>query len=271
MASGELPLAGELAIVTGASRGIGRATAIKLAEAGAVVAGTGTNPDSVKAIEEMLEPFGGFAERINFLQPHSDKFYEDWLEDVIATAEGRMDAIEETAGKLSVKYLVNNAGHNEDGLFIRLEDDNWRNVMETNVFGPRALTKAVAKKMMRAKDGSIVWVSSIAAKGHSGQANYAASKAAVEATSVTIAEELGGRGIKSNVVAPGYVDTDMTRALPDSAIQAFLERIPLGRALTPEEVADQIYDVLTGDENGQIIPVDGGISPDSRGPVEPGQ
>jgi 3-oxoacyl-[acyl-carrier protein] reductase len=268
MSSMEKPLAGELAIVTGASRGIGRATALKLAEAGAIVAGTGRTIDSRSAIDEMLEPYNGFGEALNFSEDYVDGFYSDWLDSVLEQAQERIGDVENAAGKLSVKYLVNNAGTNEDGVFVRLTEDNWRNVLQANVIGPVLLTTQVAKRMMKAKDGSIVWVSSIAAKGHYGQANYSASKAAVEAISNTIPAELSGRNIRSNVIAPGFVDTDMTSALSDSDVQAYMKRIPLGRALTTEEVATEIYNVLTGNENGQIIPVDGGVSPNSRGPIQ---
>jgi 3-oxoacyl-[acyl-carrier protein] reductase len=209
-------LADEVALVTGSSRGIGRAIAEQLARAGATVIGTATTPAGAEAISARLGELGARGRGAVFD-----------VRDAAAT-EGLIDGINAEFGKLSI--LVNNAGITRDTLALRMKDDDWAAVVDTNLSGVFRLSRAVMRGMMKAKHGRIVNITSVVgAVGNAGQANYAAAKAGVVGLTKALAREVGSRGITVNCVAPGFIDTDMTRALSEQQTQALLAQIPLGR------------------------------------------
>ena len=217
-------LAGEVALVTGASRGIGAAILEALARCGATVVGTATSEAGAQAITERIAQLNA-AGRGAVLDVRD-----------AARAEALVDAVASEYGKLSV--LVNNAGITRDTLAMRLKDDDWAVVLDTNLSAAFRLIRGALRGMMKAKHGRIVNISSVvAASGNAGQANYAAAKAGLEGMSRALAREVGSRGICVNCIAPGFVDTDMTRKLSDVQAQALLAQIPLGRLGRPEEVA----------------------------------
>jgi 3-oxoacyl-[acyl-carrier protein] reductase len=217
-------LSGEVALVTGASRGIGRAILAELARAGACVVGTATSQAGADAITAQLSELGGRggAAVLDVRQgAHIDPVVE---------------AVVQSYGKLSV--LVNNAGVTSDTLAIRMRDEQWNEVIDTNLSGAFRISRSVIRGMMKAKHGRIINISSVVgSSGNAGQANYAAAKAGLEGMTRALARELGGRGITVNCVAPGFVDTDMTRALTTVQAQAMLAQIPLGRLGQAEEIA----------------------------------
>ncbi len=197
-------LADEVALVTGASRGIGRAIAEQLARAGATVIGTATSTGGAEGISTRLAELGARGRGVVF--------------DVrdAAAAEGLVDSVSKEFGKLSV--LVNNAGITRDTLALRMKDEDWAAVLDTNLSGVFRLSRAVMRGMMKAKHGRIINVTSVVgASGNAGQANYAAAKAGVVGMSKALAREVGSRGITVNCVAPGFIDTDMTRSLERTA------------------------------------------------------
>jgi 3-oxoacyl-[acyl-carrier protein] reductase len=234
-------LEGKTALVTGAARGIGRAIAIELGRAGAsVVVGFRSGKDEAEAIADEL---GGRA-------VHAD----------VADPDGARALVEE-AGDLDI--LVNNAGLTRDGLLARMSDDDWRTVIETNLSSVFYTCRAASRGMMRRRGGAIVNVSSIVGvHGNWGQTNYAASKAGIIGFTKSLARELGSRNVRANVVAPGYVKTRLTEALPDDATQAMLSNTPLGRLGDPEDVAGTVR-FLCSDEasfiTGEVLLVDGGL------------
>jgi len=209
-------LAGEVALVTGASRGIGRAIADQLARAGAVVIGTATSEAGAQGIDARLAEFGASGRGAVY--------------DVRDAAAGDtlIDAITEEHGKLSI--LVNNAGITRDTLAMRMKDEDWAAVLDTNLGGVFRLSRGVLRGMMKAKHGRIINITSVVgASGNAGQANYAAAKAGVAGLTRALAREVGSRGITVNCIAPGFIDTDMTRALNEQQTQGLLAQIPLGR------------------------------------------
>ena len=209
-------LADEVALVTGASRGIGRAIAEQLARAGAIVVGTATSEAGAQGISTRLGELGARGRGVVF--------------DVrdAAAAEGLVESVSKEFGKLSV--LVNNAGITRDTLALRMKDDDWAAVLDTNLSGVFRLSRAVMRGMMKAKHGRIINITSVVgASGNAGQANYAAAKAGVVGMTKALAREVGSRGITVNCVAPGFIDTDMTRSLSEQQTQALLSQIPLGR------------------------------------------
>jgi 3-oxoacyl-[acyl-carrier protein] reductase len=209
-------LADEVALVTGASRGIGRAIAEQLARAGAIVVGTATSEAGAQGISTRLGELGARGHGVVF--------------DVrdAAAAEGLVENVSKEFGKLSV--LVNNAGITRDTLVLRMKDDDWAAVLDTNLSGVFRLSRAVMRGMMKAKHGRIINITSVVgASGNAGQANYAAAKAGVVGMTKALAREVGSRGITVNCVAPGFIDTDMTRSLSEQQTQALLTQIPLGR------------------------------------------
>jgi 3-oxoacyl-[acyl-carrier protein] reductase len=217
-------LAGEVALVTGASRGIGKAIAQALARAGARVVGTATGEAGAQAISEQLAVHAAPGRGV-VLDVRDAASIEPLVDD-IATREG----------KLSI--LVNNAGITRDMLALRLKDEDWAAVLDTNLSAVFRLSRAVLRGMMRAKAGRIINITSVVgATGNAGQANYAAAKAGVVGMTKALAREVGSRGITVNCVAPGFIDTDMTRALTEQQTQALLATIPLGRLGQPDDIA----------------------------------
>jgi len=216
-------LADEVALVTGASRGIGRAIAEQLARAGAIVVGTATSEAGAQGISTRLGELGARGRGVVF--------------DVrdAAAAEGLAENVSKEFGKLSV--LVNNAGITRDTLALRMKDDDWAAVLDTNLSGVFRLSRAVMRGMMKAKHGRIINITSVVgASGNAGQANYAAAKAGVVGLTKALAREVGSRGITVNCVAPGFIDTDMTRSLSEQQTQALLTQIPLGRLGQAEDI-----------------------------------
>ena len=234
-------LEGKQALVTGASKGIGRAIAAELARAGAdVVVGYRSGAEEAEALA--LE-IGGRAVQADVSSP-----------------EGAARLVEE-AGDLDI--LVNNAGLTRDGLLARMPDDDWRTVIETNLSSVFYTCRAVCRPMMKKRAGSIVNVSSIVGvHGNWGQTNYAASKAGIIGFTKSLARELGSRGVRANVVAPGYIRTRLTDVLPEEATSAMLGNTPLGRLGEPEDVAGAVR-FLCSDEasfiTGDVLLVDGGL------------
>ena len=234
-------LEGKLALVTGGSRGIGRAIALELGRAGAeVVVGYRTGREEAEAVASEI---GGRA-----------------VEADVSDA-GSAKALVEAAGDLDV--LVNNAGLTRDGLLVRMSDDDWRTVIDTNLSSVFYTCRAAARPMMRKRAGSIVNVSSIVGvHGNWGQTNYAASKAGIIGFTKSLARELGSRNVRANVVAPGYVKTQLTDVLPEEATTAMLTNTPLGRLGDPEDVAGAVR-FLCSDAaafvTGDVLLVDGGL------------
>jgi 3-oxoacyl-[acyl-carrier protein] reductase len=234
-------LEGRSALVTGASKGIGRAIAEELARAGAsVVVGYRSGREEAEALAKEI---GGRA-----------------IEADVSSAAEAARLVEE-AGDLDI--LVNNAGLTRDGLLVRMPDDDWRTVIETNLSSVFYTCRAVCRPMMRKRAGAIVNVSSIVGvHGNWGQTNYAASKAGIIGFTKSLARELGSRGIRANVVAPGYVRTQLTGVLPEEATEAMLRNTPLGRLGEPKDVAGAVR-FLCSDEasfiTGDVILVDGGL------------
>jgi 3-oxoacyl-[acyl-carrier protein] reductase len=234
-------LAGKVALVTGASRGIGRAIAEELARAGAeVVVGYRSGKDEA---EELALQIGGRAVQAD-----------------VSTPEDAKRLVGE-AGDIDV--LVNNAGLTRDGLLARMSDDDWRTVIDTNLSSVFYTCRAVTRPMMKKRGGSIVNISSIVGvHGNWGQTNYAASKAGIIGFTKSIARELGSRGVRANVVAPGYVKTQLTDVLPEEATAAMVASTPLGRVAEPHEVAGAVR-FLASDAasfiTGEVLLVDGGL------------
>ena len=234
-------LAGKVALVTGASRGIGRAIAEELARAGAeVVVGYRSGKDEAEALAAQI---GGRAVQAD-----------------VSSAEDAKRLVEE-AGDIDV--LVNNAGLTRDGLLARMSDDDWRTVIDTNLSSVFYTCRAVTRPMMKKRGGSIVNISSVVGvHGNWGQTNYAASKAGIIGFTKSIARELGSRGVRANVVAPGYVKTQLTDVLPEEATAAMIAATPLGRVAEPHEVAGAVR-FLASDAasfiTGEVLLVDGGL------------
>ena len=234
-------LEGKTALVTGASRGIGRAIAAELAEAGAtLVIGYRSGKDEAEALAAEL---GARAVRAD-----------------VANAD---DAARLVAEAGDVDILVNNAGLTLDGLLARMSDDDWRTVIETNLSSVFYTCRAVCRPMMKKRAGSIVNISSIVGvHGNWGQTNYAASKAGIIGFTKSLARELGSRNVRANVVAPGYVKTQLTDVLPEEATAAMLQNTPLGRLGEPEDIAGAVR-FLCSDEasfiTGEVLLVDGGL------------
>jgi 3-oxoacyl-[acyl-carrier protein] reductase len=243
-------LTGQIALVTGASRGIGRAIALKLASCGATIAAIARTLDGLEPTVQAIREAGGTIEA-----------YAVNVADSIQVQQ----AVDDIEAKFQrVHVLVNNAGVTRDGLMLRMDDNAWQEVIDTNLKGTFLFSKAVGTCMMRARYGRIVNISSVSGlAGNPGQANYSASKAGVIGFSKTVARELGSRGITVNVVAPGFITTDMTNILPDKIKAEVKERIPLRRLGTPEDVADLVCYLASPAASyitGQVIAVDGGMT-----------
>ncbi|MCS6787382.1 MAG: 3-oxoacyl-ACP reductase FabG [Thiobacillaceae bacterium] len=238
-----------IALVTGASRGIGRAIVHELARRGAYVVGTATSDQGAEQIGQGLAAAGlaGEGLRLDVTDPAQ-------VEAVVGAVLGRHGRID---------ILVNNAGITRDNLLMRMKDEEWAAILDTNLSSVFRLCRAVIKPMMKARYGRIVSIASVVgAAGNAGQTNYAAAKAGMIGFSKALAQEVGSRGITVNCVAPGFIDTDMTRALPEAQRQRLLERIPLGRLGTAEEIAQAVA-FLASDDAGYItgatLHVNGGM------------
>ena len=217
-------LAGKLALVTGASRGIGRAVAMELAGMGAFVVGTATSDGGAAEIGRAFDEAGldGRGLRLDVTDA--------------SAAEQAVSALEKEFGPVAV--LVNNAGITRDNLALRMKDEEWDAVIETNLKAVYRMSRLVMRGMMKARHGRIINITSVVgSSGNAGQANYAAAKAGVAGMSRALARELGSRGITVNCVAPGFIDTDMTRELPEESRAALQQQIALGRLGEPTEIA----------------------------------
>jgi 3-oxoacyl-[acyl-carrier protein] reductase len=237
----------QVALVTGASRGIGRAIALLLAERGFKVIGTATSDSGSAAIGEALAPFGGLGLTLNVTDA--------------AALDASIDGIVKQHGGLHV--LVNNAGITRDTLAMRLKDDDWDAVIDTNLKSVFRACRAAIKPMMKQRFGRIVNITSVVgASGNPGQANYCASKAGVAGMTRSLAQELGSRNITVNCVAPGFIATDMTEVLPEAQKNALLAKIPLGRLGSPQDIAEAVAFLASpaaGYITGTELHVNGGM------------
>ena len=241
------PLQGEIALVTGASRGIGAAIADMLAAQGATVIGTATSDSGAAAIGERLAPLGGHGRKLDVVDS--------------AAVDALIDGIAKEFGAVSI--LVNNAGITRDNLLMRMKDEEWQSIIDTNLSSVYRTSKAVMRGMMKARKGRIISIASvIGVTGNAGQTNYAAAKAGIIAFSKSLAKEIGSRGITVNVVAPGFIDTDMTRAMPEAAREGLLGQIALGRLGEATDIAHAVAFLAgpaAGYVTGETLHVNGGM------------
>ncbi|MEO8486282.1 MAG: 3-oxoacyl-ACP reductase FabG [Betaproteobacteria bacterium] len=242
-------LDGQVALVTGATRGIGRAIALALGRDGATVVGTATSDEGAATIDAALREhrYAGAGIKLD-------------VTDATAT-EAALESIGSRFGAITI--LVNNAGITRDNLTVRMKDDEWDAIMATNLKPAWRLAKACLRGMMKARHGRIIQIGSIVGStGNPGQANYSAAKAALLGLTKSLAQEVGSRNITVNCVAPGFVDTDMTRSLPGAQREALLARVPLGRLGSPEDVAEAVA-FLAGPRaayiTGATLHVNGGM------------
>ncbi|MEN9545163.1 MAG: 3-oxoacyl-ACP reductase [Pseudomonadota bacterium] len=240
-------LQGQIALVTGASRGIGRSIAQHLAEQGVKVIGSATTEAGAAAIGEALAPWGGGGIRLDVTDA--------------AALDAAVDAILKQHGAIHI--LVNNAGITRDQLAMRMKDEDWDAVLDTNLKAVFRASRAVMRPMMKQRYGRIVSITSVVgASGNPGQANYAAAKAGVAGMTRALARELGSRGITVNCVAPGFIQTDMTEALPEAQKTALMAQIPLGRLGAPAEIAAAVAFLASpaaGYITGTELHVNGGM------------
>lgn len=244
-----LSLRGEVALVTGASRGIGRAIAETLGQQGATVIGTATSEKGAQAITDYLAATG-----IQGAGKVLDVAHSESIDTLVA-------ALSKEYGGISI--LVNNAGITRDNLLMRMKDEEWDTIINTNLSSVFRMSKACVRSMMKAKKGRIISISSVVgASGNPGQTNYAAAKAGLVGFSKSLARELGSRNITVNVVAPGFIDTDMTRELSEDQRAAIFQNIPLARLGRPEEIAGAVLYLASpvgAYVTGETIHVNGGM------------
>ena len=240
---------GRVALVTGASRGIGQAILLELGRRGATVIGTATSDKGAAAISEAIQAAGfkGEGRVLNVTDP--------------AQVEGLIEDILKAHGSIDV--LVNNAGITRDNLLMRMKDEEWDEIIATNLTSVFRLSRAVLRPMMKARHGRIISIASVVGvMGNAGQTNYGAAKAGMIGFSKSLAREVGSRNITVNCVAPGFIDTDMTRALPEAQRQALLGHIPLGRLGSAEDIAHAVA-FLASDQAGYVtgttLHVNGGM------------
>jgi len=244
-----MPLSGEVALVTGASRGIGQAIALMLGAQGARVVGTATTENGAAAIQKTFSDKGveGLGLALNVTQADS--------------IDAVMARIKEAYGVPTI--LVNNAGITRDNLLMRMKDDEWNDVIDTNLGSVFRLSKACLRGMMKAKHGRIINIASVVgATGNPGQANYSAAKAGMIGFTKSLAREVGSRGITVNAVAPGFIDTDMTRALPDEQRDALIGQIPTGRLGAADDIAAAVAFLASPQASyitGETLHVNGGM------------
>lgn len=236
-----------ITLVTGASRGIGKAVAKRFAKEGHFVIGTATTEKGAALIDDYLHDSGGIGRVLDVCDPAQiDKLFEE---------------IESVYG--AVQVLVNNAGITKDGLLMRMKDEDWESVIDTNLTSVYRISKRAVRGMMKARRGRIINISSVVAQmGNAGQSNYAATKAGLEGFSRTLAREIGSRQVTINCVAPGLIETDMTDELDERLLNSMLDAVPIGRLGQPEDIAAAVL-FLAGDEasyiTGAVLPVNGGM------------
>jgi 3-oxoacyl-[acyl-carrier protein] reductase len=242
-----MDLKDKVALVTGASRGIGKAIALELATRGVTVVGTATTEAGALAVTEMLAPHGGRGVVLNVTD--------------VPACDALVDILTKQSGGLHI--LVNNAGITRDNLAMRMKDEDWDAVLQTNLSAVFRLSRAVMRGMMKARWGRIINITSVVgSSGNPGQANYAAAKAGVAGMSRALARELGSRGVTVNCVAPGFIETDMTSALDDTQTAALLGQIPLGRLGSAADIAHAVAFLASPNASyitGTTLHVNGGM------------
>jgi 3-oxoacyl-[acyl-carrier protein] reductase len=244
-----MSLENEIALVTGASRGIGQAIALRLGKEGATVIGTATSSSGAENITQSLQDCGikGMGLVLNVTDQSS--------------IDAALETVNAEFGAPSI--LVNNAGITRDNLLMRMKDDEWDEIIQTNLTSVYRLSKACLRAMTKARKGRIINISSVVgAAGNAGQTNYAAAKAGLLGFTKSLAREVGARGITVNSVAPGFIDTDMTKALPEAQRDALLKAIPLNRLGQPEEIAAAVVFLASSDASyitGETLHVNGGM------------
>ncbi|MPW64687.1 3-oxoacyl-ACP reductase FabG [Moraxella catarrhalis] len=237
----------KIVLVTGASRGIGKAIAKRFADEGHFVIGTATSKKGAEAIGDYLSESGGIGRILDVCNHEDiDKLFEE---------------IDSVYGGINV--LVNNAGITKDGLLMRMKDEDWASVIDTNLTAVYRMSRRAVRGMMKARQGRIINITSVVGQmGNAGQANYAATKAGVEGFSRALAREIGSRGVTVNCVAPGFVETDMTEALDERLVNSMLDAVPIGRMAQPEEIAAAVSFLASDDASyitGAVLAVNGGM------------